>query len=167
MLEPEPEPQPKLNIEKDLQDITQKTGKKIYVCSNDPRLNYTFMKSEIAIEDPSSMVIIPRDKFDYGVILSKGQDETDKWVGSLDETIPISYAQIKDASKGEEWYKAKYPNLPEEFYGVIARYTWGTPQTKKSIKNEKKKYEKKKDKKNVKVPQGLWIKKGKFLLDFD
>tara|TARA_R100000329_G_scaffold150989_1_gene145425 strand:- start:1 stop:498 length:498 start_codon:yes stop_codon:yes gene_type:complete len=163
----EPEPEPELNITKDLSNPRTKTGKKIYVCSNDPRLNYTFMKQETAVEDPSTLEIIPRDRFDYGVILNKGEKETEDWVGTLDECVPISYAQIKDPKQGEEWYRHKYPNLPEEFYGVIARYTWGTPMTKKTIKNERKKYEKKDKPKGKPAPQGLWIKRGKITLKFD
>jgi hypothetical protein len=154
-----------LNINKDLDKPTI-TESKVYVMSNDPRLNYTFMKQDKVDKDPTELTIIPREKFDYGVVVKKGKEETEEDVGTLDETLPISYTAIKNPQHGEEWYRKKYPNLPEDFYGVIARYTWGQPQTKKSVKNEKKKYEKKK-KKGQEPPQGLSVLQGKFLVKFD
>ena len=153
-----------LTINKDLNKPTI-TESKVYVMSNDPRLNYTFMKQDKVEKDPTELTFIPRDKFDYGVVVKKGKEETEDNVGSSDETLPISYTAIKNPTHGEDWYRKKYPNLPEDFYGVIARYTWGQPQTKKSVKNEKKKYEKKK-KKNP-PPQGLSVLQGKFLVKFD
>jgi hypothetical protein len=156
-----------LKITKDLNKPDPKKSKNIYICSNDPKMNYTFKAKENADEDPSSLVITPREKFDYGVVIKKGEKETEDWTGTLDTTAPISYATIKDPKLGEEWYRKKFPNLPEEFYGVIARYTWGQPQTKKSIKNEKKKYEKKDKPKGKEPPQGLQVLKGKFIVDFN
>ena len=154
-----------LTINKDLDKPTI-TEKKVYVLSNEPRLNYTFMKKDRVEKDPTELIITPREKFDYGVVVKKGEEETENSVGTLDETLPISYTSINNPQHGEEWYRRKYPNLPEDFYGVIARYTWGQPQTRKSVKNEKKKYEKKK-KKNQEPPQGLSILKGKFEVSFD
>tara|TARA_R110002110_G_scaffold49946_2_gene148190 strand:- start:1118 stop:1582 length:465 start_codon:yes stop_codon:yes gene_type:complete len=138
---------------------------KIYISSNDERLNYSFGNKSDIIEDPSCMMRIERDQYDYGVIVKKGEEETDESIGTLDCCMPLSYTSIKDPKDGEVWYRDKYPNLPDDFYGVIARYTWGQPQTKKSIKNEKKKYEKKK-KKN-RPPQGLSVLKGDFEVDFN
>ena len=135
-----------------------------YICADDPRLNYTFIKPEnIEKQIPKLPEITPRDAIDYGVIRTKGEPETDDSVGTLDEVIPISYSQIKKPEQGEEWYRAKYPDLPEDFYGIIARYTWGAPFTKKEIKNICKKI-KKKGKKEV--PQGYSMVKGQFELDF-
>ena len=56
-----------------------------------------------------------------------------------------------------------YPDLPEDFYGIIARYTWGAPFTKKEIKQTTKKIKKKKKE----VPQGFSMVRGKFELDFN
>tara|TARA_R100000655_G_scaffold29997_1_gene60596 strand:+ start:868 stop:1383 length:516 start_codon:yes stop_codon:yes gene_type:complete len=157
-----------LKVVKDLNKIDTTTkSKRVYVCSNDERLNYVFTKKETADEDPSMLEIIPQEKFDYGVVIKKGEPETDKSVGTLDETQPISYTHIKHPEDGEKWYRQKFPNLPEEFYGVIARYTWGQPQTKKSIKNETKKYEKKDKAKGKEPPQGLKVLQGKFMVKFD
>ena len=133
--------------------------------ADDPRLNYTFIKPEnIEKQKPKLPRIIERDLIDYGVVIKKGDPETEESVGTLDEVVPLSYAQIRDAHCGEEWYRAKYPNLPEEFYGIIARYTWGEPFTKKEIKNTTKKMKKNPTKE---APQGFSMVKGKFELSFD
>ena len=136
-----------------------------YICADDPRLNYTFIKPEnIEKQKPKLPHILERDLIDYGVVIKKGEPETEESVGTLDEVVPMSYAQIRDAHCGEEWYRAKYPNLPEEFYGIIARYTWGEPFTKKEIKNTTKKMKKNPKKE---APQGFSMVKGKFELSFD
>jgi hypothetical protein len=145
--------------------LDNKTCKRTYICCNDPRLNYVFTTKQLADDDPSLPVVIERDRFDYGVVIKKGEEETEDNVGTLDEVVPLSYAQIKKPEQGEEWYRNKYPNLPEDFYGIIARYTWGHKFTKKEIKNEKKKYERKKGKKEP--PVGLSILKGKHTISFD
>jgi len=136
-----------------------------WICCDDERLNYTFIKPE-QIENHMPVIpqILASEKFDYSVVIKKGDPETADSVGTLDEVVPLSYAQIKDANCGEEWYRAKYPELPEEFYGIIARYTWGQPFTKKEIKQTAKKM-KKKPKKTT--PQGFSMVKGTFELDFD
>jgi len=135
-----------------------------YVVADDPRMNYTFIKPEnIEKQKPKLPEVIARDLFDYGVVIKKGEEETEDNTGSLDTVVPISYAQIKNPEQGEEWYRAKYPLLPEDFYGIIARYTWGAPFTKKEVKNTVKKIKKKKKE----VPQGFSMVKGSFELDFN
>lgn len=135
-----------------------------YICADDPRMNYTFIKPEnIETQKPKLPEVLARDLFDYGVVRKKGDPETEDSVGTLDDVVPISYAQIKKPEQGEEWYRAKYPDLPEDFYGIIARYTWGVPFTKKEVRNTTKKI-KKKGKKEV--PQGFSMVKGEFELDF-
>ena len=42
----------------------------------------------------------------------------------------------------EEFYRQKHPNLPDEYYGVMARYSTGNPITKKEVKNSVKKVKK-------------------------
>ena len=136
-----------------------------YICADDPRMNYTFIKPEnIEKQKPKLPEVIARDLFDYGVVIKKGEEEDEDNVGTLDTVVPISYAQIKNPEQGEEWYRAKYPDLPDDFYGIIARYTWGAPFTKKEVKNTVKKI-KKKNKKEV--PQGFSMVKGSFELDFN
>jgi len=136
-----------------------------YVCADDPRMNYIFVKPEnIDKQKPKPPEVIARDLFDYGVVIKKGEEEDEDNVGTLDTIVPISYAQIKNPNQGEEWYRAKYPDLPEDFYGIIARYTWGAPFTKKEVRNTAKKI-KKKNKKEV--PQGFSMVKGNFELEFN
>ena len=136
-----------------------------YVVADDPRMNYIFVKPEnIETQKPKPPEVIARDLFDYGVVIKKGEEEDIDNVGTLDTIVPISYAQIKNPLQGEEWYRAKYPDLPDDFYGIIARYTWGAPFTKKEVKNTAKKLKKKKKKD---VPQGFSMIKGKFELDFN
>ena len=136
-----------------------------YVVADDPRMNYTFIKPEnIETQKPKLPEVIARDLFDYGVVIKKGEEETDDNVGTLDTIVPISYAQINNPEQGEEWYRAKYPDLPDDFYGIIARYTWGAPFTKKEVKNTVKKI-KKKNKKEV--PQGFSMVKGEFEINFN
>mgnify|MGYP003130603198 FL=1 len=64
----------------------------------------------------------------------------------------------------EEWYAAKFPRLPSEYHGIMARYSTGQLLTKKETKNALKKIKKKPDKE---VPIGLEIVQGKFKLEFD
>ena len=136
-----------------------------YIMADDERLNYTFIKPEnIEKHNPKIMDVIDRDLFDYGVVIKKGEPETEDSVGTLDTAVPLSYAQIKKPEQGEEWYRMKYPELPEDFYGIIARYQWGQPFTKKEVKNTTKKIRKnnKKD-----IPQGFSMVKGNFEISFD
>ena len=133
-----------------------------YIKSNDPRMDYVFIKPEnIEKQIPKLPEVIERDLFDYGIVIRKGEPETDLSVGTLDEVVPCSYTQIKKPDEGEEWYRSKYPNLPEDFYGIIARYTWGVPFTKKEVRNTVKKIKKGKD-----APMGFSMVKGSFELDF-
>ena len=134
-----------------------------YIQADDERLNYTFIKPEnIEKQKPKLPVLVDRDLFDYSVVIKKGEPETEDSVGTLDTITPISYTQIKNSEEGEEWYRSKYPELPEDFYGIIARYTWGTPFTKKEVKNTTKRI-----KKGKTVPQGFSMVRGKFEVGFD
>lgn len=135
-----------------------------YIEASDSRMSYTFIKPEnIENQKPKLPTLVERDLFDYSVVIKKGEPETEDSVGTLDQVVPISYSQIKTSEEGEDWYRAKYPELPEDFYGIIARYTWGQPFTKKEIKNTCKKIKKK----GKEAPQGYSMVKGKFELSFD
>lgn len=137
-----------------------------YIFTDDERMNYTFVKpEEIEKHQPRLPEMISRDLIDYGVVIKKGEEESEDNVGTMDTVVPLSYATINNTHDGEAWYREKYPDLPEEFYGIIARYTWGVPFTKKEIKNTTKKIKRKgKDKE---VPQGFSMVKGKFMVEFD
>jgi len=143
--------------------IKDKLVPRTYICATDSRLNYTFCKEEDIKENNNLPEVIGREMIDYGVVVKKGEEETEDSSGTLDTIAPLSYATINNPEQGEMWYRTKFPDLPEDFYGIIARYTWGQPQTKKSIKNEVKKI-----KRNPKkpIPQGLSVIKGKFSVSF-
>ena len=125
--------------------------------SNDPRFNYSFHKEE-DIEQllENQEFILTMDKFDYGVVRNEGDEMT------LPEIIPYSLSSIKTLEEGEMWYQQKYPNLPDIYHGIMARYSFGELLTKKEIKNTIKKCKKKgKD-----LPVGMVFKEGNFKLDF-
>lgn len=144
--------------------IDDKLVPRTYICATDNRFNYTFCKKEDIEKNNNLPEVIDRSMIDYSIVVKKGEPETIDNVGTLDEIRPLSYTGCKTPEQGEMWYRQKYPDLPEDFYGIIARYTWGQPQTKKSIKNEVKKA-----KKNPRkgIPQGLSVMKGKFYVSFD
>tara|TARA_R110002012_G_scaffold305836_1_gene510128 strand:- start:56 stop:520 length:465 start_codon:yes stop_codon:yes gene_type:complete len=154
-----------MTIEKDdVVNLENKLCPRTYISATDSRLNYTFCKEEDIKEKNNLPEVIGREMIDYGVVIKKGDEANEDSVGTLDTTTPMTYAGITNTDDGEQWYRDTYPNLPDDFYGIIARYTWGQPQTKKSIKNEVKKI-----KKNPKkpIPQGLTCLKGKFSVSFD
>ena len=100
------------------------------IFSNDNRLNYTFIKKE-ELEDEERGTRLPewldRDKIDYDVVVKKVEETEDYTVGmgKLDETLPASYCGIKTLEEGIEWYKHKYPDYPDDFIEILARYQWG------------------------------------------
>ena len=159
MSEPEPEPLCDKTEYADIQPdevlpLENKAVPRTYIACDDERMNYTFCKLDDVKKNSRLPEVIGRELFDYGVVVKKGEPETEDSVGTLDQVLPISYASIKDPHEGEEWYRHKFPNLPEDFYGIIARYTWGEKFTKKSLKNEVKKAKKKPKKP---LPQGLLV----------
>ena len=54
--------------------------------------------------------------------------------------------------------------LPDEYYGVMARYSTGNPITKKEVKNSIKKVKKNSKKQ---LPVGMSVATGNFTVDFD
>lgn len=150
--------------EEDVLDIHEKDVPRTYIACNDDRLNYTFCKKEDVDKVPRLPELIGRELFDYGVVIKKGEPETENSIGTLDTIAPISYATITSPVEGEEWYRHKFPNLPDDFYGIMARYTWGEKFTKKSLKNEIKKAQRKPKKP---LPQGLSMMRGQFSVSFE
>lgn len=133
------------------------------ILADDDRLNYCFMKLE-DIENPNSVYKEPewldKELIDYDIVVKKGQEDTDELIGTLDKTLPSSYFTIKTVEEGVDWYLKKNPDLPESVAEIMARYTWGDKQEKTTPENVSKK------KKKKKKPDGLEVKKGKFLIDF-
>lgn len=104
---------------------------------------------------------IPIDMYDYDIsaeFLNKKREERGK-PQVFKEGIPISFIQIDNEIEGINWYLKHYPKIPTDLLPIIARYHWGTPITKKNIRNEKKKIKKKINK--------ATIQKGNFTVDFN
>lgn len=84
------------------------------------------------------------------------------------EDLPISFLTIKDGEveKGAQWYMNRFERLSPEMAMLLARYNWGDlkHQTKKKIKNDKKKALKKGNKYE---PLAFTAKKGKYVISFD
>ena len=107
----------------------------------DPKLNYI-----IGLEDMEEKQMSFMDKYDYEVpaeVLNKNSKVEHK------EGLPLSFIQIQTEEEGMEWYAKHYPKLPDDLLPIIARYHWGEPITKKSLKNEKKKMIKKEQSKGL------------------
>ena len=68
----------------------------------------------------------------------------------------FSLASLSSLEEAELWYRQKYPSLPDEYHGIMARYSFWELLTKKELKNTYKKYKKK----NKDLPVGLQIKTG-------
>ena len=135
-----------------------------YIQSNDSRLNYCFIKKD-QLEDnvnlrPALPEWLDKDLIDYDIVVKKEDDDDNHTVGmgKLDTTLPASYCAIKTIEEGMCWYRQKHPNLPEEFYEVIARYTWGQ-EDKHDVKKVKNKRKNK--------SQQLKVSKGQFKVPFD
>ena len=64
----------------------------------------------------------------------------------------------------EEFYRQKHPNLPDEYYGIMARYSTGQPITKKEVKQNLKKVKKNP---NKQLPVGLSVAHKQITIDFD
>ena len=126
-------------------EYKNKVGNHILHNELDPRLSYTFGNAV----DKSEYTSL--DKVDYK-IPSEILNKKCKFKEHKD-AIPISFIQIKSEEEGIEWYSKHYPKIPKDLLPIIARYHWGEPITKKGIKNEKKKYEKKAQQKGLKIEQ--------------
>lgn len=126
--------------------------------SNDPAFNYAFLKGQ-DIEDFHELPeIIGMHQYDYSFKRDDGDEN------KLPNLTPASLLMMSDNLQNtEEWYRQKHPNLPEEYYGVMARYSTGQLLTKKEAKNAIKKSKKK----GKNLPVGMTMATGKFELSFD
>ena len=134
-------------------------SKHIYIQSNDPRFNYGFHHEEDIQEFQKQPEVINLAQYDYSFIREHGNDK------KLPELISTSeLASFQNLEDMEEFYRQKHPNLPDEYYGVMARYSTGNPITKKDAKNTIKKV-----KKNPKkpLPVGFSVAQGQYNLTFD
>ena len=106
----------------------------------DPKLSYMFGTAEPEYNEFISGI----EKYDYEVPAEV-----------LNKTSKVKHEE------GIEWYAKRFPKIPDELLPIIARHHWGEPITKKGLKNEKKKIEKKLQK------QGLKREEGPIIVKFD
>tara|TARA_Y100000361_G_C11095754_1_gene308955 strand:+ start:293 stop:739 length:447 start_codon:yes stop_codon:yes gene_type:complete len=139
-----------------------KKARNVLITSNDPRFNYTFQPEEDIDKFNEIPDIITMNRYDYSFKRDDGEVENNfKKLPTLTPASMLSCANSLEDMEG--WYAAKFPNLPEEYYGIMARYSLGQPLTKKQTKNELKKM----NKKNKEPPVGMKVATGKFRLKFD
>tara|TARA_R100000388_G_scaffold94665_1_gene82653 strand:- start:3467 stop:3913 length:447 start_codon:yes stop_codon:yes gene_type:complete len=134
----------------------------VLIASNDFRFNYQFTnneeKLEKFLESQETPVMIPMDRYDYSLRVDSGDDN------SLPTLCPLSLASCgSNLEDMEAFYAAKFPRLPSEYHGILARYSAGKPFTKKEVRNTIKKSKKK----NQELPVGLSIAKKNISLSFD
>jgi len=144
----------KVAVKKELQK-----SKHIYIQSNDPRFNYGFHKEEDIEDFQKIPEVINLAQYDYSFVRNDGDDK------NLPELISTTeLASFQNLEDMEEFYRQKHPNLPDEYYGVMARYSTGNPITKKEVKNSIKKV-KKNPKKSL--PVGMSVAHGNYTVKFD
>lgn len=133
-------------------------SRNVIIQSNDPSFNFTFLKGDDINDFHQLPEIIGLSQYDY---CFKRDEGTDTKLPSLTPaSLLMSSSNLEDA---EEWYRQKYPNLPDEYHGIMARYSTGQLLTKKEVKNTiKKSNKKKKD-----LPVGFEVAKGDYILNFD
>ena len=136
-----------------------KKSRNVLIQSNAPRFNFSIHNEEDIKDFQKQPEIIQCNRYDY----SFRKDNGDEF--NLPTLTPFTLlASCQNMEDLEEWYRQKNPNLPDEYYGVMARYTMGQKITKKEAKNKIKKFRKNKD---TEPPVGFKIMKGDFKVDFD
>ena len=127
--------------------------------SDDPRINFTFMKKDDIMNFHKNPDILYTDCLNYDVKVKDGDDTF------LDKVVPLNFFDINNVDDGKLWFQQKYPNLPEEYWEIMAKYQFEEPFTKKQLKNAVKRLKKKGNtKENL---EGLKITKNKFIINFD
>ena len=124
----------------------------------DPAMNYTINKN-LSIETPKEYSII--NKYDYELSPEFLNSQRTDGKELHKDPLPLSFIQINNERDGALWYKNNYPRIPDDLLPIMARYHWGEPMTKKGLRNEKKKIEKKAKQ------QGLSISHKKVSVKFD
>ena len=137
-----------------------KRAKNILIASNNPALNYQFIKEDKDIDDFAKLpMIIMQNQYDYSIKKDEGTDD------NLPSLVPLSLINCgNNLEDVESWYAAKYPELPADYHGIMARYSTKQLMTKKETKNAIKKMKKKP---NREEPVGLSIARGPIIVEFD
>lgn len=135
-----------------------KKSRNVLIQSNDPAFNYAFLKGNDLDDFHALPEVIGMGQYDY---CFKRDEGTETQLPNLTPaSLLMSSQNLEDT---EEWYRQKHPNLPEEYYGIMARYSTGQLLTKKEAKNAIKKARKK----NKEPPVGLQMRTGNFSVEFD
>ena len=136
-----------------------KKANNVLIKSNDPRFNYSFHCEKDIENFHEQPEIITLDNYNYSVKKDDGSD------GYLPSLIPLSQLNAgNDLDLLSNFYREKFPNLPDEYHGILARYSTGQLLTKKETKNAIKKSNKKPDKK---IPIGLEIIRDEVTISFN
>jgi len=141
---------------KTIKDIQK--SRNIIIQSNDPAFNFAFLKGDDINNFNQLPEIISLSQYDYSFKRDNGSDT--KLPSLTPASLLMNNNNLEDT---EEWYRQKYPNLPDEYHGIMARYSLGQLLTKKEVKHAIKKSEKK----NKDLPVGLQVAMGKFSISFD
>ena len=137
-----------------MEDLSMATNV-IIESRDDPRINFTFMKQDDILNFQQNPDILYTDCLNYGVKIKDGDNTST----GLDEIVPMNFFDINNVQDGKLWFKEKYPNLPEEYWEIMAKYQFDEPFTKKQLKNAVKRLAKKgKSKENI---EGLKINRNK------
>lgn len=146
----------KVNSAKNIHTGELPSGNKILFNESDEKLNYvcgTNQEKEYANSD----------MYDYHVSAETLNSKRTDGKTPHKNGVPYSFLQVKNELDGIEWYRTHYPKIPEELLPIMARYNWGEPITKKAVKNEKKKL----NKKTQKIGGKLEVNTGSFIVDFN
>jgi len=133
-------------------------SRNILIQSNDPAFNYAFLKGSDLNDFHELPEIIGMGQYDYSFKRDDGDDT--KLPNLTPASLLMSSQNLEDT---EEWFRQKHPNLPDEYHGIMARYSTGQLLTKKEAKNAIKKSKKK----NKDPPVGLQMRTGNFSVKFD
>tara|TARA_R110002050_G_scaffold124812_4_gene244156 strand:+ start:258 stop:695 length:438 start_codon:yes stop_codon:yes gene_type:complete len=136
-----------------------KKAKNVLIQSNDPRFNFAVAPVDVIDDFPKIPEIIPMEKYDYGFKKDDGDETRLPELSKL--SMLTSCSSLEDL---ECWYREKHPNLPDEFHGVMARYSAGQPITKKEAKQKVKKI---KNKPKKELPVGFTVARGPVVVKFD
>ena len=151
-----------MNHQERTDKVAIKKAQNVLFASNKPEFNFHFVKdeeiAENALQQPDKELILPMNMYDYSCKTTEGSDM------EMPKLVPMSLAGCRDnLDDMTAWYAAKFPRLPNEYHGVLARYSSRQLLTKKEVKNELKKVKRKKKE----IPVGLEIAKGNFTVKFD
>ena len=141
-----------------------------YIMADDSRLNYCFIKKDELKNPNKDLKVewdeIDKNKIDYGVVVEKGEPETEDSVGTMDKVMPSSLLSVNNEEDALSWYKEKHPDLPDGMAEIFAKYHFG--EKGEVDENKKKRQEKlKKQRKKKKAQNKLKVRQGKFMVQFD